>query len=464
MTQIMKIFRPSRRLFLGQTLATLAFLPARTEPIADDPIRLEARRSALELTSGKPIKTATWAYNDATPGPLLRLKLGQELKVRLQNKLDQATTIHWHGVRNTNAMDGVGGLTQNPVAPGESFDYRFTPPDSGLYWYHPHVLGLNAGQIGRGLYGVLIVDEPEPPRTDRDMLLVIEDWKLDSSGQISDDFNNPIDAAGRGRIGDLVTLNSKSLPVSEELPPGCRLRLRILSAVTARIMFISFNGVEPQILAVDGQPCDDAFTPVQRTIPMGPGARFDIMFDLPNEAGKDVTLVLHSETEVDRQLLSLKTTGAAKTNPEMIASLPKNPLLPGEIKLQDAKKIDLLIETVKPKQAAAKDGKSGPFWSLNSVASESFSARPLFSVKRGTPVTLGFVNRTDFVQQMHVHGHHLRLLHDLDDGWEPYWRDAVLVPEHHTKHVAFIADNPGKWVIDSLILERTGLATWFEVT
>ncbi|HYP58497.1 MAG TPA: multicopper oxidase domain-containing protein, partial [Beijerinckia sp.] len=76
------------------------------------------------------------------------------------------------------------------------------------------------------------------------------------------------------------------------------------------------------------------------------------------------------------------------------------------------------------------------------------------------------INRTAYVQQMHVHGHHMRLLHDLDDGWEPYWRDCVLVPEGRTKHVAFIADNPGKWVIESLMLERaaTGLATWFEVT
>jgi FtsP/CotA-like multicopper oxidase with cupredoxin domain len=81
-------------------------------------------------------------------------------------------------------------------------------------------------------------------------------------------------------------------------------------------------------------------------------------------------------------------------------------------------------------------------------------------------VTLGFVNHTAFVQQMHVHGHAMRLLHDLDDGWEPYWRDAVLVPEGKTKHAAFVADNPGKWAIECLIAGRqaTGMATWFQVT
>jgi FtsP/CotA-like multicopper oxidase with cupredoxin domain len=457
----MKAHSISRRLFLGQTVATMAILSARVPTLAEDVINLEAGESTLELQPEKGAKTAIWAYNGSVPGPLLRLKLGQELKIRLHNKLTQPSTLHWHGVRNINAMDGVAGLTQTAVAPGESFDYRFTPPDSGLYWYHPHVLGLNGEQLGRGLYGVLIVDEPAPPRIDRDMLVVLDDWKLDPEGQILADFGDPAQAAGRGRIGGLVTLNSQTLPVSEDLPPGSRLRLRILSAVNARIMFISFEGTDPLILAVDGQPCDDAFMPVQKTIPVGPGARFDIMFDLPNEAGQEVTLILHSETEADCQLLSFKTKGGARTNSEKIVSLPKNPLLPGEIKLQQSKKIDLIIESVQPK-----DAKPGLFWSLNSLASKSFAPRPLFSVTRGTPVTIGLLNRTDFVQQIQVHGHHLRLLHDLDDGWEPYWRDAVLVPERRTKHVAFIADNPGKWVIESLILERnsTGLATWFEVT
>ncbi|HEX3494838.1 MAG TPA: multicopper oxidase domain-containing protein, partial [Methylocella sp.] len=105
-------------------------------------------------------------------------------------------------------------------------------------------------------------------------------------------------------------------------------------------------------------------------------------------------------------------------------------------------------------------------WKLNGKAFAGFGPAPLFSVKRGTPVTLGFVNHTVFVQEMRVHGHAMRLLHDLDDGWEPYWRDAVLVPEGKTKHAAFVADNPGKWAIACSIAGRqaTGMATWFEVT
>ena len=105
-------------------------------------------------------------------------------------------------------------------------------------------------------------------------------------------------------------------------------------------------------------------------------------------------------------------------------------------------------------------------WTINGVSSDGFSGKPLFTVKRGAAVSLALVNKSAFPQQIHVHGHVVRLLHDLDDGWEPYWRDAVLVAEGRTKHIAFIADNPGRWALESLVLERqvTGLAAWFEVT
>ena len=94
-----------------------------------------------------------------------------------------------------------------------------------------------------------------------------------------------------------------------------------------------------------------------------------------------------------------------------------------------------------------------------------WSAKPAFSAPRGAPVTLGLVNRTAYPQTMRLGGHVARLLHALDDGWEPYWRDIFLVPPGKTVHAAFIADNPGKWPIESASPERrnAGLAAWFQV-
>jgi FtsP/CotA-like multicopper oxidase with cupredoxin domain len=458
----------SRRLFLGHTLASVLALPARAELSSpQDGFRvLEAREGHLRLLPEPASPTAVWCYNGEVPGPLLRFKKGEAVKVRLVNKLAQPTSLNWHGVRIINAMDGVAGLTQEPVPPGSSFDYRFTPPDSGLYWYHPHVLPFIDEQLDRGLYGVLIIDEPESPVADRDMVVVLADWKLDDKGQLAG-FNAATDATGAGRIGPLVTLNSRAVPVEETLPPSSRLRLRVLSAVDTRPMLIAFNGVRPLILAIDGQPCE-AFEPVRQMIPLGPGARFEVILDLPRDAGADANVTLVGNNEPDRVLLAYKTAGEKRSPLPPAASLPQNPLLPSEINLAASRKVDILIEALAgmgtTPSSAAQDRPL--YWKLNGKTFTGFTPAPLFSVKRGTPVTLGFVNHTAFVQQMHVHGHAMRLLHDLDDGWEPYWRDAVLVPEGKTKHVAFVADNPGKWVIECLMAGRqtTGMVTWFEIT
>jgi FtsP/CotA-like multicopper oxidase with cupredoxin domain len=370
-------------------------------------------------------------------------------------------------MRIDNAMAGVAGLTQKPVPPGGSFEYRFTPPDSGFYWYHPHVHPFSNEQLARGLYGIVIVDETGAPKIDREMLVVLEDWKLDEKGAINADFHDPTEIMGLGRIGTLLTVNSKPIPATEILPPLSRVRLRLLSAVNARIMLLSFLGVRPLILAIDGQPCD-AFEPVRRTLPVGPGARFDVIFDLPQAESAEASLVLRGENGQDRALLTFTTRGEQRAELPQIGSLEPNPLLPAAIKLQDSRKIDIVLEG----GAKTKDARVAPsadtkhVWKLNGIAADGFGPTPLFSVKRGTAVTIGFINKTAFVQQMHVQGHHMRLLHDLDDGWEPYWRDAVLVPEGKTKHVAFVADNPGKWAIECLMAERqvTGMITWFEVT
>jgi FtsP/CotA-like multicopper oxidase with cupredoxin domain len=449
---------------------------------------LEARKASLRLKVEPAAETEIWGYDGNVPGPLLRYKIGEEVKIRLVNKLDQPTSIHWHGVRSPNAMDGVAKLTQEPIAPGASFDYRFTPPDSGFYWYHPDIHPFTGEQQDRGLYGVMIVDEAEPPKVDQDLLVVIDDWKLDDKAAIASDFQNPTEAAGAGRIGSLVTLNSKPVPVEATMQPGTRLRLRILSAVSARLVVLSFVGVKPQVIAMDGQPCE-AFEPVRRTLPLGPGARFDIILDLPSEASTESTIILRGNNAPDQTLLTWKTAGEKRADLGALPELPDNPLLPKEIHLEKSMKLDLVIEggtppkDITPLKAAAEmniskksthaNTKPQPVtpadptrWTINGVSSDGHAAKPLFSVKRGTAVTLGFVNRTGFYQAMHVHGHVMRLLHDLDDGWEPYWRDAILVPEGRTKHVAFVADNPGKWAIESVITDRSanGLTTWFEVT
>ena len=154
----------------------------------EQPVDLEPQPSEAQLLPKEQPPTAVWSYNGQVPGPILRLPQGARLDVRLINRLPQPTTVHWHGIRIDNAMDGVAGLTQAAVPPGERFDYSFTVPDAGTYWYHPH--NRSWEQVARGLSGLLIVGEKDPPAVDQDLVLVVDDWRLGENGAI-DRYTTP---------------------------------------------------------------------------------------------------------------------------------------------------------------------------------------------------------------------------------------------------------------------------------
>src|SRR5262249_21194059 len=158
----------SRRRLLTEVAlaATGAFLP--TSPRAEsasDGFRILRAHSGAAGDSRVP----ALSFDGVAPGPTLRCRRGDELRIRLLNELSEPVSVHWHGVRVPNAMDGVPGLTQPPAAPCVSFDRRFRPPDAGTFWYH----AFAAGQTERGLYGALIVDELAPVSVDRELLLVL---------------------------------------------------------------------------------------------------------------------------------------------------------------------------------------------------------------------------------------------------------------------------------------------------
>src|SRR5690606_5080630 len=143
---------------------------------------------------------------------------------------------------------GVPGVTQPPIAPGEDFVYEFLARDAGTFWYHPHVRGSE--QLARGLYGVLIVEEEEPPPV-REILWVLDDWRLDPTGQIDPRFITRGDLAHDGRWGSVITVNGRQAP-RVELAPGERVRLRILNAANGRVFRPDFSGVEARVVAFDG--------------------------------------------------------------------------------------------------------------------------------------------------------------------------------------------------------------------
>src|SRR5699024_1163766 len=127
-----------------------------------DTFELMAKKSSLETANGE--KWPTWSYNGSSPGPTIRVKEGEMVRVRLKNTLPEPVTIHWHGLPVPNRMDGVPGVTQNSVEPGKTFTYEFKATVPGTYWYHSHQ--KSADQVERGLYGTVIVDPKKAEKVD----------------------------------------------------------------------------------------------------------------------------------------------------------------------------------------------------------------------------------------------------------------------------------------------------------
>ncbi len=455
----LEAFDPTRRAFLAGGLAASAWglVPACAETPAPPPdgfAPFEAAPSRLALLPPPAEPAAALAYSGAIPGPLLRLKKSEALKLRFSNKLAEPTTLCFAGLRTANAVAGYGGLTGPRLAPGASADIRFAPPDSGFNLYFPHAGTTDAGQQGRGLFGPIVVDEAEKLDVDEDFVVVLSDWSFDGEGRIRDDFSDPALARGAGRRGGRVFAHAGPAPLALKARPGARVRLRLGNAATARLTNVAVDGARTQIVAVDGQP-SEPFEPLRNQFPMGPGARFELVFDMPREAGAAVRFALRWEAGVpDIPFVAIACEGDSVAPRSGAARLAPNPALPAEIALEAARSFDIVVA-----------GGGGAPFAVNGATFTDWAPAPLARIARGAPTVFAFANKTAVVQAMRLGGHVARLLHSMDDGWEPYWRDTILIQPGRTLHVAFVADNPGKWPIESAIPEHraAGVGAWFEV-
>ena len=235
----------NRREFLAASTA-VAFIP--TTGWAAPAIRLKAAPVTARILPKGDGFTRMLGFNGSTPGPELRAYQGDRVSVSFENGSGQRSAIHWHGIHLDSAMDGVPGLTQTAVEPGASFDYAFDVPHAGTYWYHAHHRSWE--QVARGLYGPLIVEEPEPPAVDHDITVVLDDWRLERSGELHESFGNRHDFSHAGRMGNVA----RALFSRDTVRRGDRIRLRLINAATARMFPVSIGGGTGKIVAHDGMP------------------------------------------------------------------------------------------------------------------------------------------------------------------------------------------------------------------
>lgn len=465
-----------RDLLLGLTLPGLSCLPAQAS--TSRTLRAGAAKAAVAGEPALPV----WAYEAQVPGPVLRYRRGDVLDLELHNALPDPTTIHWHGIRLPNAMDGVPGLTQDAVAPGETFRYRFALPDAGTYWYHPH--WGTPEQLERGLAGALIVEDDEPPAVDRDLVWLLDDWRLDAQGRIAENFYNFHDVSHAGRMGQRLTVNGQTEFV-QSLRAGERVRLRLVNAANARIYALSLEGLNAWLIARDGMPAATA-VPWEGELLLGPGMRADFIIDAATpgrHALKD------SDRRGERVLATLDVTGRADVTqarrpapqPAAHAPLPEPDLeqalvytlrLGGGAMNREGWPQESVAEREARRlrlQAGARE--AAPAWTVNGQAhlqhSREHAAHAAeFRVPRGRSVRLVFENNTAWWHPMHLHGHHFRVLSRNGTALpERPWRDTVLMAPRDRVEVAFVADNPGWWLIHCHVLEHHagGLGTLFEV-
>lgn len=430
-----------RRNFLGALLSS-TILP-KLAYATTLPFHLKAEPVKSQLApAGNPL-TEMLGFNGSMPGPELRLRQGERLNINFENALSQGSSIHWHGLRINNAMDGVPNLTQALVNSGDNFQYDFAPPDAGTFWYHSH--HISHEQVAKGMMGALIVDEMNPPDVDHDITVIIADWLFDNDGSLNDDFGDMHAMAHGGRMGNYArTFMSK-----DTVKKGDRIRLRLINTATDRIFPIDITGAIGKVVAFDGMPISEprAF----ESIELAPAQRADLIVD----AIEDIEIGMLTR-DGTFPLGRLSVDGQNKNRKESpIAPLPKN-----NVATPSAPNQELTLTMMGG--AMSKRHKGSGVWAFNNIS--DLEDEPFGQFERGETARITLVNDTSFPHGIHLHGHHFHKV--LDDGSLGGLRDTTLVEARQSRDIICVFDNPGKWLLHCHMLshQTTGMKTWVNVS
>jgi FtsP/CotA-like multicopper oxidase with cupredoxin domain len=433
-------------------------------------LRLVAGRRTLEV-DGKAAPVLGFG-NHSTP---LRVMRGEHFAPTLVNHLDQPTLVHWHGLTPPSAQDGVPGLSQPALAPGESYAYDFPLTRAGTFWMHSHQ-GL---QYARLLAAPLIVADPqESSHDEQEVVMFLADFsfrppedllaELTGGHGATDDIAgapgmdqskpDPIPAAaarnhepGKSWWGmevndinfDAYLANDRTLgdPEVVHVEPGGRVRLRIINGASATNFWIALGTLSGELIAVDGDP---VVPTTIRHFPLAIAQRIDLRINLPQGVGAYPIWALR-EGAVERAAIVLATPKA---------EVAKLPMGHGRTSRPLSLAPEALLVAAEPLPARAVDrtltidltGDMESFvWGING---KRYGEDTPLSVRAGERVELVIQNGTAVAHPMHLHGHRFQVVAALDGRRFPgAMRDTVLVPAQSSVTIAFEADNPGKWAL-----------------
>ncbi len=417
-------------------------------------VKLTASVSDVDLGDKKSFKA--WMYNGQVPGPEIRIKEGETLRVVLKNNLPEGTTIHWHGLPVRNKMDGVPYVTQRPIPPGEHFVYEFKVTPPGTYVYHSHA----SYQLDRGLYGALIVEpKKEEKNYDKEYVLMLEDWAhVDGGGPEASKMGRA--RPGMGMTGmmirrpvsgqplqeplyDTYTINGK---IFEALPPfkvkkGDRVRLRIINPSSSTIYTLRIAGHFLVITHSDGRPV----LPVEvDALRVGMGERYDLEL-IANNPGKWNIYNIRDGSPVSGWILGTLLY-------EGIKSKSYNDDNKTRFRISDYSLLEGVDERyVKPVSGSVdrifrmtlSGGMMSPYWTINGRV---YPNSDDYSVRIGEKVRLEYFSMSMMAHPMHLHGHFFEVVDTGRVTGVRIKKDTIIIPPHMGRGaVEFIADNLGIW-------------------
>jgi len=421
-------------------------------------VKLNASITTVNVGTGKFFKA--WTYNGQLPGPEIRLKEGEKLRAIFKNYLPEGSTIHWHGLPVPNKMDGVPGITQNPVNPGQSFVYEFAATPPGTYIYHTHA----SYQLDRGLYGALIIEPKKEERAyDREYTLMLEGWAtIDGGAPEASKMGriNPGGMMGMGMMGmmrgqprqgeplqepiyDTYGINGKVFNASApfKVRKGDRVRLRIINASSATTFTLRISGHSLTITHTDGRP----IIPFQvDSLRIGVTERYDVE--------------VHANNPGRWHIYNLKDGSGVSGWPlgtllyEGIESKSYNADNSNELRLND---YDLFegVEEAYSKPVGRVDkifrmtlsgGMMGsPYWTINGKV---YPNTDNVEIREGERIRFEYFNMSMMQHPMHLHGHFFEVVGSGRSTGRRIKKDTLLIPAHMgSGAVEFIAENPGVW-------------------
>jgi FtsP/CotA-like multicopper oxidase with cupredoxin domain len=408
-------------------------------------INLDARIASVEVAPG--VRADAWTYDGGIPGPLIRAHVGDRVIVHFTNHLPQPTTLHWHGIRVPIQMDGVPDVSQPAVPTGGTFTYDFVVPDAGLYWYHPHV--MSAAQVGFGLSGALLVEDPaEQVGVADETVIVLSDIGINEHGVLDAPDSGGSTGMAFGREGGYVLVNGKVRP-RLVVRSGAPQRWRIVNAAKSRFFQMDFDGQKFTRIGGDGGLLEHPVT--LDSLVIAPGERADLVVAPKLKPGSELRILSfpfnrgYGSVEF-RTAEQLMTLAAADLPPYDGVVAPQTRRTIEPLSTSGATPVDIEFTLAQRADGTFEYGING----------SPFAKRHPISAKPGETQVWTIVNKTKWSHPFHLHGFFFQVLDEKGNHIEPLeWKDTVNVPlEQTVKLVVRYDDRPGAWMFHCHILDH----------